>query len=119
MGPNGGDVLDRLCSRENRWTIRYVIISEIYVWTEIDREMHGKRLCNVRANWLRAPRTLYVINKQSHMPWRNIFHLYAMGSFVYECVSCGHQLSGDEGASLSCPECRRLMKRIGRDSTGE
>jgi DNA-directed RNA polymerase subunit RPC12/RpoP len=36
-----------------------------------------------------------------------------MEPFVYECVNCGHQLSGDDGASRSCPECRRLMKRIG------
>ena len=38
--------------------------------------------------------------------------LSLMESFVYECVNCGHQICGDEGASLSCPKCRRSMKRI-------
>lgn len=39
------------CVREkDDGTVRYVIISENTFWMGSDREMHGERLCNVRAN---------------------------------------------------------------------
>lgn len=35
-----------------------------------------------------------------------------MTSHIYECVNCENQICTDKGASVACPECRSVMKRI-------
>jgi DNA-directed RNA polymerase subunit RPC12/RpoP len=38
-----------------------------------------------------------------------------MTGIVYECIECRHRVHADEGekpASLACPKCRGVMKRL-------